>query len=115
MTGKKVEAVIRNQGSGEMPRMTEKDGATTVDVVVKPRSAREGIGPAVGDRLCIAVNAPPVDGKANDAVVRVLAETFHVPRSAITIVRGETGRKKTIRIVGVAAAVVARAMQSKPA
>lgn len=92
-----------------MLRMTEKDGATTVDIVVKPRSSREAIGPVTGDRLSIAVNAPPVDGKANQAVIRFLSDTFHIPRSAITIVRGETGRKKTIRMAGVTAAAVARA------
>ena len=90
--------------------MTEKDGAVTLDIAVKPRSSREGIGPVQGDRLCVAVNAPPVDGKANEAVVRVLAETFKVARSAVTIVRGETGRKKTIRIAGVTAAAIHRAI-----
>jgi uncharacterized protein (TIGR00251 family) len=58
--------------------MNEKDGAVTVDIAVKPRSSREGVGPIQGDRLCVAVNAPPVDGKANEAVVRVLAGTFKV-------------------------------------
>jgi hypothetical protein len=66
------------------------------------------VGPVQGDRLVVSVNAPPVDGKANEAVVRVLAETFGVPRSAVTIVRGETGRKKTIRIASITAAVVMR-------
>jgi uncharacterized protein len=85
-------------------RTTEKDGALTVDIAVKPRSSREGVGPVLGDRLCVAVNAPPVDGKANEAVVRVLAETFGIARSAVTIVRGETGRKKTVRLAGVTTA-----------
>jgi len=91
-------------------RMNEKDGAVTLDIAVKPRSSREGVGPVQGDRLCVAVNAPPVDGKANEAVVRVLAQTFKVARSAVAIVRGETGRKKTIRITGVTAAAVAHAI-----
>ena len=89
--------------------MNEKDGAVTLDVAVKPRSSREGVGPIQGDRLCVAVNAPPVDGKANEAVVRVLAQTFKVARSAVAIVRGETGRKKTVRITGITAAAVAQA------
>jgi uncharacterized protein (TIGR00251 family) len=55
----------------------------------------------VGDRLRVAVNAPPVDGKANEAVVRTLAAALGVPRSAVEIVRGETGRRKTVRIRGV--------------
>ncbi len=91
-----------------MLRVTEKDGGVILDVAVKPRSSREGVGPVQADRLVVSVNAPPVDGKANEAVVRVLAETFGVPRSAVTIVRGETGRKKTVRIAGITAAAVAR-------
>ncbi len=92
-------------------RLTEKDGAVTVDIQVKPRSSREGVGPIQADRLLVAVNAPPVDGKANAAVVRVLAEAFGVSRSAVTIVRGETGKKKTVRLVGVTAAAILRAGQ----
>jgi hypothetical protein len=90
--------------------MSEKDGTVTVDIAVKPRSSREGVGPIQGDRLCVAVNAPPVDGKANEAVVRVLAQTFRVARSAVAIVRGETGRKKTVRITGVTAAALSQAI-----
>ena len=93
-----------------MLRLNEKDGTVTVDIAVKPRSSREGVGPVLGDRLCVAVNAPPVDGKANEAVVRVLAATFGVARSAVAIVRGETGRKKTVRIAGVTAAAITRAI-----
>jgi len=91
-------------------RMSEKDGALTVDIAVKPRSSREGVGPVQGDRLIVAVNAPPVDGKANEAVARVLAKTFKVAPSAVVIVRGETGRKKTVRITGITAAALTRAI-----
>jgi len=48
---------------------------------------------------------PPVEGKANQAVQRVLAEAFGVPRSAVTILRGEAGKRKTVRIAGITAAV----------
>jgi uncharacterized protein (TIGR00251 family) len=77
------------------------DGAAlVVDLVVKPRSSRVKVGPVVQDRLQVAVTAPPVDGKANAAVIEALAEALGVPRRAITIVRGETGRNKTVRIEG---------------
>ena len=89
-------------------RASEKDGAVTVDIVVQPRASREGVGPIVGDRLRVSVNAPPVDGKANEAVVRALAEALAVPRAAIEIVRGETGRRKTVRIRGVTLAALLR-------
>ncbi len=91
-----------------MLRITEKDGAVVIDIAVKPRSPREGVGPVQADRLVVSVNAPPVDGKANEAVIRVLAESLGVPRSSVTILRGETGRKKTVRIAGATAAAVAK-------
>lgn len=91
-------------------RLTEKDGAVTLDIAVKPRSSREGLGGVHGDRLHVSVNAPPVDGKANEAVVRVLAQVFGVTRSSVTIVRGETGRKKTVRIAGIDKDAVERAI-----
>ena len=72
----------------------------TIDILVQPRAARPGVGPLVGDRLRVAVTAPPVDGEANDAVVAALADAFGVRRSAITILRGQSGRRKTVRIEG---------------
>ena len=71
-----------------------------VDVQVVPRASRTAVGPAVGDRLRVAVTSPPVDGAANAAVIEALAEAFGVRRSAIEIVRGERGRRKTVRITG---------------
>jgi hypothetical protein len=47
------------------------------------------------------VTAPPVDGKANEAVVRAFAEALDLPKGAVEIVRGETGRRKTVRLRGV--------------
>ncbi len=47
------------------------------------------------------MTAPPVDGKANEAVVRAFAEALDLPKGAVEIVRGETGRRKTVRLRGV--------------
>jgi uncharacterized protein (TIGR00251 family) len=90
-------------------RATEKDGALTVDVVVQPRASREGLS-LHGELLKISVNAPPVDGKANEAVLRVLAGALGVSRSAIEILRGESGRRKTVRIRGVTLAALLGAL-----
>jgi uncharacterized protein (TIGR00251 family) len=87
-------------------KVNDRNGAATLDIVVQPRCPREGVGPVLRDRLKVSVNAPPVEGKANQAVQRVLAEAFGVPRSAVTILRGETGKRKTVRIAGVTAAAV---------
>lgn len=82
-----------------------------MDIVVQPRASREGLGGIVGDRLKVAVNAPPVDGKANEAVVRVLAQALGVPRGSVGIVRGETGRRKTVKINGASLAALHAAME----
>jgi uncharacterized protein (TIGR00251 family) len=89
-------------------RATEKDGAVTVDILVRPRAARAGVGPVVGDRLAVAVTAPPVDGKANQAVARALADALGLRPAAVEILRGETGRRKTVRIEGATLAALAR-------
>jgi uncharacterized protein (TIGR00251 family) len=87
-------------------RATERDGGVTLDVLVQPRSRRAEVGGLVDDRLRVAVTAPPVEGAANAAVIEALARALGVPRRAISIVRGETGRRKTVRIEGVTAAAV---------
>ena len=81
-------------------RCEERDGALFVDVQVVPRASRAAVGPAVGDRLRVAVTAAPVEGAANAAVIEALAAAFGVRRSAVEIVRGAKGRRKTVRIVG---------------
>jgi len=80
----------------------------TIDVLVVPRASRVAVGPMVGDRLRVAVTAPPVDGAANAAVIEALAAAFGARRAAVTIVRGEKGRRKTVRIEGGDPSVLAR-------
>jgi uncharacterized protein (TIGR00251 family) len=71
-----------------------------LDVLVVPRASRTSVGPLVGDRLRVAVTAPPVDGEANAAVIEALAKAFGVRRSSVTIVHGERGRRKTVTVEG---------------
>jgi uncharacterized protein (TIGR00251 family) len=75
---------------------------------VVPRASRDRVGPLVGDRLKVQITAPPVDGEANEALRAVLAKTLGVPRSKVQIVRGESSRKKTVRVEGVARAEAER-------
>ena len=60
----------------------------------------------LGDALKVALTAPPVDGKANQACVEFFSELLRVPRSAVMIAAGQTSRNKMIRVVGISAAVV---------
>jgi uncharacterized protein (TIGR00251 family) len=86
-----------------MPCLSEDAGGVTVDILVSPRASRPRVGPVTGDRLKIAVTAPPVDGEANEAVIALLARTLDVPRARIRIVQGQSGRRKRVRIDGVTA------------
>ena len=80
--------------------VTEADGAITFDVQVVPRASRDRLGPVHGDRLKVQLTAPPVDGAANDALVQLVAKALGRPRGDVAIVRGHSGRKKTVRVAG---------------
>jgi uncharacterized protein (TIGR00251 family) len=72
--------------------------ATDVDVRVQPGASRPGVVGAVDDRLRVRLSSPPVDGRANDELVAVLAEALGLRPREIGIVRGLTGRSKTVRV-----------------
>jgi uncharacterized protein (TIGR00251 family) len=81
-----------------MPAIRWQGTVLTLDLQVQPGAARdEWVGPH-GDRLKVRISAPAVDGRANRHLIDYLAETFAVPRSRVTLLRGETGRAKTVRI-----------------
>lgn len=69
-----------------------------IDLRVQPRASRDEFVEPMGDRLKVRITAPPVDGKANAHLIKFLAKAFGVPRSSVKIVRGETGREKTVAI-----------------
>jgi uncharacterized protein len=81
-------------------RIDEREGAITFDVQVVPRASRERLGPVHGERLKVSLTAPPVDGAANDALVTLVARALGRPRGDVCIVRGQTARKKTVRVAG---------------
>ncbi len=65
-------------------------------IKVVPRSRAPGVSDGPEGTLIVRVNAPPVDGKANEEVIERLAEHLGVPRRRLTIRSGETGRHKTV-------------------
>lgn len=84
-------------------RPGEHVGAVTFDILVQPRASRAKIGPRHDGRIKVAVTSPPVDGEANAAVIELLADALDVSKSAVTVVAGETSRRKTVRVEGVTA------------
>lgn len=79
------------------------DKGATFAVRVQPRAKKNAICGELGEAVKIALTAPPVEGKANEACISFLAELLAVPRSSITIAAGETSRNKVIRVSGVSA------------
>lgn len=73
----------------------------TFAVKVIPRARRDEIVGVEGDALKVRLSAPPVEGRANDALVKFLAVVLGVKRADVEIVRGETGRRKLVRVRGV--------------
>ena len=80
-------------------------------VKVQPRAKKNAITGELGDALKLALTAPPVEGRANEACVDFLAKILELSRSSITIAAGATSRTKLIRVNGVTAAEVTKRLQ----
>jgi uncharacterized protein len=78
----------------------------TFAVKVHPRARKNAITGTLGYALKLALTAPPVEGKANLAVIEFFADLFEIPRSSVTIASGETSRNKVVRISGMDQAAV---------
>jgi uncharacterized protein len=70
-----------------------------IEVTARPGASRRGVSGVSGARLAISVHSGPQKNKANEELIEYLAKEMRVPRSALMIVRGETARRKTIRII----------------
>jgi len=73
----------------------------TIEVEILPRSARDEILGFVSGRLRVRVSAPPVEGKANESLIKLISRTIEVPKSNVAIIKGKTSRIKVIKIEGV--------------
>ena len=65
---------------------------------IQPKASRDEVCGAHGDAIKIRITAPPVEGKANAHLIKLLAKLFKVPKGQVTLVSGETGRDKLVRI-----------------
>jgi uncharacterized protein (TIGR00251 family) len=78
--------------------LTPTAAGTRFEIRVIPRASRTGVAGVRDGRLLVRVTAPPVDGAANDAAVRVLAKALDVPSAVVRISSGQTSRNKTVEI-----------------
>lgn|SRR5690348_3960043 len=89
-----------------MIEIVERDGCVVFAVRVAPRASRNAIEGEHGGALKVRLTAPPVEGRANDALRSLLAEHLNVPVNAVAIVAGEASRAKRVSITGVSAAQI---------
>ena len=81
----------------------ESNGAVTFAIKVVPRASKNQVAGVEGDAIKIRLNAPPVEGKANEALIEFLADVLGIRRAQIEIVMGQTSRHKVVRVSGVTA------------
>ena len=82
---------------------------------VVPRASRSEVAGGMGDVLRVKVKAPPVEGKANKALVKLLADRLGVPVRAVQVMSGEASRNKRVFVGGITAGEAVRALLEDPA
>jgi uncharacterized protein len=87
-------------------QVAEKDGTVSFVVRVQPRASRNEIAGEYQAALKIRLTAPPLDGRANEALRKLLALRLKVPLAAVRIASGERSRTKRVEVRGVTAAMI---------
>lgn len=98
--------------------LSESRGGVRLALHVQPGAKRNTVVGVHGDALKIAISAPPVDGKANDAICIFVAELLRVPVRSVIVIAGATSRRKVLqisdaRVADVEAAVAAALAKTK--
>jgi uncharacterized protein (TIGR00251 family) len=94
--------------------LREDADGVVLELLVQPRASRTRAIAEHEGRLKLQLAAPPVDGEANEALISFLAGALSVRRADVVLLRGATGRRKTVRIRGATAATTARALLPDP-
>jgi uncharacterized protein (TIGR00251 family) len=98
----------RNPERGTRNALSAIPNGIRLVVHVQPRAARTGIAGRYGDGIKVRLAAPPVDGAANAALIRFLAEILRRPQAAIRLTAGMTARRKTVEVAGIGVAEAGR-------
>jgi uncharacterized protein (TIGR00251 family) len=84
-----------------LPSNKRPDAPVTLSIRIQPRASKNEIVALASGGLKIRLTAPPVDGAANEALVKFLADTLSIPKSHVEIVSGRTSKNKIVRIHGI--------------
>jgi uncharacterized protein len=101
------------ESQGDHLGLRELDGDCEISVKVVPRSSQNKIVGIVNGELKLKIQAPPVEGAANEAVLDLLAYCLKKPKSALKVLRGETSRHKVIQVRGMTAHQVLRTFRKQ--
>lgn len=91
----------------------EGENGCTFHVRVQPRSRRDEIIGLHGDALKIRLIAPPIEGKANQALRKFLAKQLGIPPASVEILTGHTSRQKRVRVAGISAEAIHALLEAK--
>lgn len=95
-----------------MPVWLRTSGANVVlSLHIQPGAKKTEVAGVHGEALKVRLNAPPVDGKANEALIAFLAERLGVPKARVILEAGQTSRSKRVRVVGAGADAVIAALK----
>ncbi|MBI5783884.1 MAG: YggU family protein [Rhodocyclales bacterium] len=86
-----------------MPWLRVSGGDVVLSLHIQPGAKRTEVAGVHGEALKVRLGAPPVDGKANDALIAFLAERLGVPKARVVLEAGQSSRSKRVRVVGVSA------------
>jgi uncharacterized protein (TIGR00251 family) len=104
-----------NAASSNWPCLRAVEGGVVLDLSVVPGAKRTELIGMHADALRVRLAAPPVDGKANDALIVWLADELGVPRRAVELLRGTSSRRKQVRVevpLAIAQAWLKRVLQA---
>lgn len=73
-------------------------GAIRLSVQVVPNAKKSEVAGLLDDALKIRLQAQPIEGQANEALIRYLSDLLEIPKSAVVITRGHTGKRKTVEL-----------------
>jgi uncharacterized protein (TIGR00251 family) len=96
-----------------MTQFTQKEGVIVFNVRVVPRASKSEIAGSHDGALKVRIASPPVDGAANEELIKFLAKSFGVTRSAVEIVSGHSSRLKKMAITGASHEKTALILQAK--
>ncbi len=96
-----------------MLNIQQKSDGITIECYISPRASQTKIKGERNGALAIALRSPPVDGKANQELIKFLSKELSIPKSKIIILRGETARNKLVFIQGIKSDQLARSLPAQ--